>query len=59
LKLRARALEKLGRANDASKDRLRAKALTYLSGPTWQRPRQGVTRVMTLPEKYVEILQNK
>jgi hypothetical protein len=59
LKLRARAFEQLGRTDDAAKDRRRAQALTYLSGPTWHRPRQGVTRVMTLPEKYVEILQNK
>jgi len=55
LLMRARALEALGNKEAAQKDRSRAKALTYLSGLSWERPRQGAVKAMTIPERYVDL----
>ena len=56
LTLRARALEQLGKEDEAARDRKRARALTYLSGPTWHRPNGNRHEPVPLPERYVDVL---
>jgi len=56
LTLRARALEQLGRKDEAARDRKRARALTYLSGPTWHRPHGNKREPVPLPKRYVDVL---
>ena len=57
LKLRAKALEQLGKKEEAAQDLARAKGLTYLSGLTWQRPGRQDLKTMDLPELYVDLLE--
>jgi len=56
LALRAQALEQLGKKDEAAKDRKRSRALTYLAGPTWQRPHGNQREPVPLPKRYVDIL---
>jgi hypothetical protein len=56
LALRARALEQLGKKDEAARDRKRSRALTYLAGPTWRRPHGNKREPVPLPKRYVDIL---
>lgn len=56
LNLRARALAQLDRSDEAERDRLRAHALVFRSGPTWHhRSDSGSGSTRTLPARYVDL----